>query len=29
MGGMIVQEMVRLAPTRVDRLVLYGTVPLG
>jgi pimeloyl-ACP methyl ester carboxylesterase len=29
MGGMIVQEMVRLAPTRVDRLVLYGTGPLG
>jgi len=29
MGGMIVQEMVRLAPARVDRLVLYGTGPLG
>ena len=29
MGGMIVQEMVRLAPQRVQRLVLYGTGPLG
>lgn len=29
MGGMIVQEMVRLAPQRVMRLVLYGTGPLG
>ena len=29
MGGMIVQEMVHLAPQRVDRLVLYGTGPLG
>lgn len=29
MGGMIVQEMVALAPERVDRLVLYGTGPLG
>lgn len=29
MGGMIVQEMVRLAPARVDRLVLYGTGALG
>lgn len=29
MGGMIVQEMVRLAPQRVNRLVLYGTGPLG
>lgn len=29
MGGMIAQEMVRLAPQRVERLVLYGTGPLG
>ena len=29
MGGMIVQEIVRLAPLRVDTLVLYGTGPLG
>jgi 2-hydroxy-6-oxonona-2,4-dienedioate hydrolase len=29
MGGMIVQEMVRLAPDRVDKLVLYGTGPIG
>lgn len=29
MGGMIVQEMVRLAPQRVARLVLYATGPLG
>jgi len=29
MGGMIVQEMVHLAPQRVMRLVLYGTGPLG
>ena len=29
MGGMIVQEMVRQAPQRVNRLVLYGTGPLG
>jgi pimeloyl-ACP methyl ester carboxylesterase len=29
MGGMIVQEMVAQAPTRVDKLVLYGTGPLG
>ncbi len=29
MGGMIVQEIVRLAPQRVNRLVLYGTGPLG
>ncbi|MCU0762527.1 MAG: alpha/beta fold hydrolase [Hydrogenophaga sp.] len=29
MGGMIVQEMVRLAPRRVSRLVLYATGPLG
>lgn len=29
MGGMIAQEMARLVPTRVTRLVLYGTGPLG
>jgi pimeloyl-ACP methyl ester carboxylesterase len=29
MGGMIVQEMVRLAPQRVTRLVLYATSALG
>ncbi len=29
MGGMIVQEMVALAPQRVDKLVLYGTGPVG
>ena len=29
MGGMIVQQMVALAPDRVDRLVLYGTGPIG
>ncbi len=29
MGGMIVQEMVARAPARVDRLVLYGTGPVG
>lgn len=29
MGGMIVQEMARLAPTRIERLVLYGTGPVG
>lgn len=29
MGGMIVQEMVRQVPTRVGRLVLYGTGPMG
>ncbi|QDG77351.1 alpha/beta fold hydrolase [Labrenzia sp. PHM005] len=29
MGGMIVQEMVKRAPERVNRLVLYGTGPLG
>jgi len=29
MGGMIAQEMVALAPERVDRLVLYGTGPVG
>lgn len=29
MGGMIVQAMVKLAPQRVSKLVLYGTGPLG
>ncbi len=29
MGGMIVQEMTARAPERVDRLVLYGTGPVG
>jgi pimeloyl-ACP methyl ester carboxylesterase len=29
MGGMVAQEMVRLAPQRIDRLVLYATGPLG
>lgn len=29
MGGMIVQEMTRLAPQRISKLVLYGTGPLG
>jgi len=29
MGGMIAQEMVSLAPERVDRLILYGTGPVG
>ncbi|MCP4392499.1 MAG: alpha/beta hydrolase, partial [Gammaproteobacteria bacterium] len=29
MGGMIVQEMVTIAPARVDKLVLYGTGPVG
>ena len=29
MGGMIVQEMTRLAPDRIDYLVLYGTGPVG
>lgn len=29
MGGMIVQEMTRLAPDRVRRLVLYGTGAVG
>ena len=29
MGGMIVQEMTRLAPERVDRLILYGTGSIG
>ncbi len=29
MGGMIVQEMVAMVPERVDKLVLYGTGPMG
>ncbi len=29
MGGMIVQEMIAMAPERIDRLVLYGTGPVG
>jgi pimeloyl-ACP methyl ester carboxylesterase len=29
MGGMIVQEMVAIAPERVDKLVLYGTGSIG
>lgn len=29
MGGMVAQEMVRLAPHRVERLVLYATSALG
>ncbi|MGI9319208.1 MAG: alpha/beta fold hydrolase [bacterium] len=29
MGGMIVQEMVALSPERVDKLILYGTGPIG
>lgn len=29
MGGMIVQEMARRAPDRIDRLILYGTGPQG
>ena len=29
MGGMIVQEMVRQAPDRVARLILYGTGSIG
>lgn len=29
MGGMIVQEMIRQAPERVNHLVLYGTGPVG
>lgn len=29
MGGMIVQEMVALAPKRVSRMVLYGTAATG
>jgi len=29
MGGMIAQEMIAIAPERVDQLVLYGTGPVG
>jgi 2-hydroxy-6-oxonona-2,4-dienedioate hydrolase len=29
MGGMVVQEITRQAPHRVDKLVLYATGPLG
>ncbi len=29
MGGMIVQEMTAQAPERIERLVLYGTGPIG
>ena len=29
MGGMVVQEMTAIAPERVERLVLYGTGPVG
>ena len=29
MGGMIVQEMVALKPERIEKLVLYGTGPVG
>ena len=29
MGGMIVQEMVSMIPERVEKLVLYGTGPVG
>ena len=29
MGGMIVQEMVALMPERIEKLVLYGTGPVG
>ena len=29
MGGMVAQQLVHQAPNRVDRLVLYGTGPLG
>lgn len=29
MGGMIAQEVVRLIPKRVDKLVLFGTGPIG
>jgi len=29
MGGMIAQAMVKLVPERIDKLVLYGTGPLG
>lgn len=29
MGGMIVQEMIARAPERVNKLILYGTGPIG
>jgi pimeloyl-ACP methyl ester carboxylesterase len=29
MGGMIAQEMIAMAPERIDKLVLYGTGPVG
>ena len=29
MGGMIVQEMIRIAPDLIDRLILYGTGAIG
>tara|TARA_B110000503_G_scaffold47599_1_gene77547 strand:+ start:2763 stop:3485 length:723 start_codon:yes stop_codon:yes gene_type:complete len=29
MGGMIVQEIVAMAPSRIDCLILYGTGPVG
>ena len=29
MGGMIAQELTKLAPSRVEKLVLYGTGPIG
>jgi pimeloyl-ACP methyl ester carboxylesterase len=29
MGGMIVQEMATLAPERIEKLILYGTGPIG
>lgn len=29
MGGMIAQEIMKLAPERIDKLVLYGTGPVG
>ncbi len=29
MGGMVVQQMAAMAPERIERLVLYGTGPVG
>ncbi|WP_174803296.1 alpha/beta fold hydrolase [Martelella limonii] len=29
MGGMVVQQMATMAPERIDRLILYGTGPVG
>lgn len=29
MGGMVVQQMAAIAPERIERLVLYGTGPVG